>query len=233
GGYSACRQYHEDIARAREEVPGAPRMEKLPHTYLNEHFLAGNRTAITTALADQKLVSAKRIRLVFTAHSVPTRANDEAGVNGQLYTEQLTWAAGQIAADLDIGEWDLVWQSRSGPPQVPWLEPDICDHLQTLADAGYDGVVIAPIGFISDHMEVLWDLDTEAQAKADELGLSMSRAGTVSEDPLYIEMILELIERRLGINDRVSERIASLQGSTGVGVNGAPCQIGCCGAPRD
>lgn len=233
GGYSACRQYHEDIARARAEVPAAPRMEKLPHTYLNELFLDGNRTAVAAALADDQLAQVKRTRLVFTAHSVPTRANDEAGVEGQLYSAQLSWVASQIAADLEIAEWDLVWQSRSGPPQVPWLEPDICDHLEALAEAGYDGVVIAPIGFISDHMEVIWDLDTEALAKTQELGLTMVRASTISEDPLYIKMVADLIERRLGIGDHVAERIAPMQGSSGIGVNGEPCQVGCCGAPRE
>jgi ferrochelatase len=116
-------------------------------------------------------------RLVFAAHSIPIAMEATSGPSGGRYTAQLretaTLVAGRAAPS---AEWDLVWQSRSGPPHVPWLEPDINDHLAALAAAGVESVVISPIGFTSDHLEVIWDLDTEATATAQKLGLRMARA---------------------------------------------------------
>ncbi|QHC02562.1 ferrochelatase [Epidermidibacterium keratini] len=229
GGYSACRQYHEDIARARESVAHAPRLEKLPQTYLNELFIEANADAVAAALAELGGEDWSDIRLVFTAHSVPMSAEDEAGVDGHLYTEQLHWVAGQVAERVGAADFDLVYQSRSGAPHVPWLEPDIEDHLRDLHERAVRAVVIAPIGFVSDHLEVVWDLDTQARQVADELGMAMARAGTASADPRFITMYADLIARRIRQDAVVRELVAPLQGCTGVGVNGTLCAPYCCG----
>jgi ferrochelatase len=138
-------------------------------------------------------------RLIFTAHSIPTSMARSAGPTGGRYEAQLRETAGLVAqaAGYDNPGWDLVWQSRSGPPQVPWLEPDINDHLAALAQAGTTDVVVSPIGFVSDHLEVVWDLDTEAAATAKQLGLGYVRAGTPGADPRFVTMVRELVAERL------------------------------------
>lgn len=229
GGYSACRQYHEDIAQARDSVPGAPHLEKLPQTYLNELFIDANTDAVRAALDELGQDGWSGVRLVFTAHSVPLSADVEAGADGHLYTEQLRWVAGQVAERVGAADYDLVYQSRSGAPHIPWLEPDIEDHLRDLDAQGITAVVIAPIGFVSDHLEVVWDLDTQARAVAEELGMAMARAGTASADPRFITMYADLIARRVGENVVVRELIEPLQGCTGVGVDGTLCAPYCCG----
>ena len=121
-----------------------------------------------------------RARLVFTAHSVPIAADAAAGPpaeGGHLYSRQVAEASRLCAEAVGVDDFDLVWQSRSGPPQVPWLDPDICDHLETLAAAGVPAVIVCPVGFVSDHLEVVWDLDTEAREKAAELGIEFVRVG--------------------------------------------------------
>ena len=128
---------------------------------------------------------------------------------------------GAAAPELD---WDLVWQSRSGPPQVPWLEPDVGDHLETLAEAGIRNVVVSPIGFVSDHLEVLWDLDNEAAATARKLGLSFARAATPGTDPRFVAMIRDLVRERM---DRATHRHA-----LGTVPTWDTCPVDCCPAPR-
>jgi ferrochelatase len=127
-------------------------------------------------------------RLVCTAHSLPL-----AMASTSRYEEQLRETAGMAAAALGIAEWDLVWQSRSGPPAQPWLAPDICDHLRALASQGVKKVVVAPTGFLSDHVEVLYDLDMEAARVAAELGMSMARAETVGTHPDMVELVYGLV----------------------------------------
>jgi ferrochelatase len=128
-------------------------------------------------------------RLVFTAHSIPV-----AMAQSSPYVGQLEHACAAVASAVNAPEWTLAYQSRSGPPSQPWLEPDIADYLKQVAREGTErGVVIAPIGFLSDHMEVIYDLDTEARALCDRLGLRMARAGTVETHPKMIEMIEMLI----------------------------------------
>jgi ferrochelatase len=129
-------------------------------------------------------------------------------------------AAAQLAADAaGFSSFDQVWQSRSGPARIPWLEPDICDHLENVAKQGVRAVVVCPIGFVSDHLEVVWDLDNEGLDKAGELGLAYARASTVGTDPRFITMIVELISEQLAGD------VAFRQGMTD---NGAPCAVGCC-----
>lgn len=231
GGYSACRQYHEDVARAAEAAEGRLSLEKLPHTYHTDVFAQINADAITAALGEVGRAGFdESTRLVLTAHSVPTKANAESGPDGGLYQQQIEVAAAEIAMRVGAPVWDVAYQSRSGAPHVPWLEPDICDHLETLPQQGVTAVVIAPIGFVSDHMEVIWDLDTEARAKADELGLAMARAGTASDDDRFIDLYVDLIAARIQDGRQPATYCEPLQGVMGIGVNGTPCAPGCCAA---
>ncbi|WP_155351376.1 ferrochelatase [Acrocarpospora pleiomorpha] len=187
--YSSCRQYIEDIARATAEVPDAPRLVKLRHFYDHPGFIAAMADHTWGALAE---VGADA-RLVFTAHSVPLSMAAASGPGGGAYEAELRAASALVAKAVGADDFDLVWQSRSGPPQVPWLEPDVCDHLEKLRREGTEAVVLVPIGFVSDHMEVKYDLDTEAAAKADELGMLLARAGTAGTHPRFVSMIKELM----------------------------------------
>ncbi len=182
GSYSGCRQYLENIERARAEVgEGAPDIVKIPPFSGHPLFLEAMTERVRAALAE--LPGA---RVVFTAHSVPVSM-----AQASPYVEQLEAASRRVAEGAGAGEWTLAYQSRSGPPAQPWLGPDICDYLRESPG----DTVIAPIGFLSDHMEVIYDLDTEARAVCDELGIRMVRAGTVGTHPAIIRMIAELIER--------------------------------------
>lgn len=187
--YSGCRQYLEDIERARAEVgPDAPEIEKLRPFYNHPGFIAANADHVRAGL--EKAGTAAR--LVFTAHSIPI-----AMASGCDYEAQLREAGALVAQDVGHERWDLVFQSRSGPPSQPWLEPDILSHLDALAREGVRDVVVSPIGFVSDHLEVLYDLDTEAQDRARALGLRLVRVPTVSNHPGYVEMVRELVVERI------------------------------------
>ncbi|NPV68992.1 MAG: ferrochelatase [Anaerolineae bacterium] len=191
--YSSCRQYREDIARAQAEVgPTAPQVDKLRVYYNHPGFIAPNIANLRDALEQIPLDRRKATRLVFTGHSLPI-----AMARYSAYEHQLREACRLVAGGVDIGEWDLVFQSRSGSPQTPWLGPDILDHMSVLRDQGAGDVIVHPIGFISDHMEVLYDLDVEARQHAQQLGLNMVRVATVGTHPMFISMIRELIEERL------------------------------------
>jgi len=199
GSYSSCRQYLEDIAAARSAVGDeAPVVDKIRHYHddpgLVDPFVDATRAALST------LDPARSTRLVFTAHSIPASMAATAGPGGGTgrYQAQLRETAALVAsrAAPDL-PYDLVWQSRSGPAQVPWLEPDINDHLAAVAAAGTTAVVVVPIGFISDHLEVVWDLDTEAAATAKSLGLAYQRAGTPGTDPRFVGMVRRLVQERL------------------------------------
>src|ERR1051326_7609604 len=191
--YSGCRQYREDIERAREAVgEGAPRVEKLRAFFNHPGFVEPNVENLRGAL--ERIPSERRAsaRVAFTAHSIPS-----AMAAGCEYERQLLETSRLVAEGAGISNWRLVFQSRSGPPTQPWLEPDICDHLRELKKEGAADLVVAPVGFISDHMEVINDLDTEARALAAELGINMVRAATVGAHPAFIKMIRELILERL------------------------------------
>ncbi len=229
GGYSACRQYDEDIARARRSVGrGAPDLVKLRQFFDHPLFVAANADAVAAARDTLPAAVRDRARVVFTAHSVPVAADLAAGTPGEgghRYSRQVAEAARLVAAELGLAAYDVVWQSRSGPPQVPWLEPDIGDHLAALHAAGVPAVVVSPIGFVSDHVEVVWDLDTEAREQAAALGMGFARAATAGPDPRFAEMVRELVsEHRHAFAPR------SLGGVPGSGctVNGEPCAADCC-----
>jgi len=198
--FSGCRQYHEDIARARVSCGGGPTAEKLPHYFDAPGFVTANAEALAAALASLPDDVRDTARLVATAHSIPESMAAVAGPGGHAYEAELLAAAERVVAEVAPGRpFDLVWQSRSGPPTVPWLEPDVNDHLAALADAGETAVVLFPVGFISDHLEVVWDLDNEARETAEKLGLAFARAATAGTHPAFVASIVELLaERRAG-----------------------------------
>lgn len=191
--YSGCRQYREDIIRAQAEVGhNAPHVEKLRAFYNHPGFIEPNIENVRAALERIPAERRARTQLAFTAHSIPL----SMAINCD-YEAQLQETCRLVAGGVGHTNWRLVFQSRSGSPAQPWLEPDICDYLAELKQAGTKDVVIAPVGFISDHMEVLYDLDTEAHALCEKLNLNMVRASTVGAHPLFIKMIRELILERI------------------------------------
>ncbi|AEF40372.1 ferrochelatase [Hoyosella subflava] len=239
GGYSGCRQYHEDIARARasvaengNEARNAPELVKMRHYF--DHPLLVDAFADAIRRARDELPPSLRngARLVFTAHSIPVAADESAGVpseGGHLYSRQVREAARLCAEASGVDEYDVVWQSRSGPAHIPWLEPDICDHLESLAEAGEKAVIVCPVGFVSDHLEVVWDLDTEAKEKAAELGMGFARAATPGTDPRFAKLVVELVSEAIGL--AVPRRLGT-EPSRGTAVNGSPCLPGCCQVRR-
>jgi ferrochelatase len=228
--YSSCRQYREDLASAVAEVgDGAPRLDRLRSYYNHPGFLEPVVAGVVEAVATRP-----EARLVFVTHSIPTGMNDGSGPQGGAYLAQHLNAAAYVAHRVATVtgrqlRHDLVFCSRSGPPQVPWLEPDVNDHLEKLAGEGVGSVVLVPIGFVSDHMEVVYDLDTEAVATAGRLGLDAVRVATSGTDARFVAMVRELLVERAAVErgDRV-DRVA---------VGGEPpcwdrCAVGCCPNPR-
>jgi ferrochelatase len=206
GSYSGCRQYREDIARA-QQAAGVQDMviEKLPNFCDRPEFVEAMADRVCAAMS--QLPGAEL--LIFTAHSIPMSMADASP-----YVRQLKEASARVAAASGMNNWTLVYQSRSGPPSQPWLEPDICEYLREQHAAGVGSVIICPIGFISDHMEVLYDLDTEARALCDQIGIKMVRAGTVGSHPKLIGMVRDMVL------NAVASPVLSY------------CEPGCCPAPQ-
>ncbi|PTR27623.1 ferrochelatase [Rhodococcus sp. OK519] len=233
GGYSGCRQYDEDISRARAAAgEDAPTLSKLRQYYDHPLMIAAFADAIRAAREQLPEEVRDRARLVFTAHSVPLAADAKAGppaAGGNLYSRQVADASRLCAEAAGVDDFDLVWQSRSGPPQVPWLEPDICDHLDTVAAAGAPAVIVCPVGFVSDHLEVVWDLDTEARDKAAELGIGFVRVATPGTDPRFAQMIRSLVEER---RDGAGPARLGREPLLGATVDGLPCAVDCCAPAR-
>lgn len=197
--YSSCRQYLQNISDAQAAVgPEAPQVEKLRVFYKHPLFIEANVEQIRVAL--DRL--GEPVHLVFTAHSIP----ESMAVNCD-YASQLGYTAALIARELPIEKWHMAYQSRSGSPLQPWLGPDISEHLRMLRDEGVTDVVVAPIGFVSDHMEVVYDLDVEARRVADEIGLKMVRAQTAGTHPAFVKMIRELVMER--VNGEVPPNICA------------------------
>ncbi|MDH3583523.1 MAG: ferrochelatase [Phycisphaerae bacterium] len=219
--YSSCRQYREDIERARQAAgPAAPAVDKIRVFYNHPLFIETMQDRVREAL--ERLPAGKRssARLIFTAHSLPA-----AMAANCRYEHQLQEAARLIHAAFAENPWSLVYQSRSGPPQVPWLEPDVCDYLENQRAEGETDVVLVPVGFICDHLEVLFDLDTEAAELCERIGLNMVRAGTAGTHPKFVEMVRELI----------CERIEKRPHRPSVGNDGPShdvCPVDCCLPPR-
>jgi protoporphyrin/coproporphyrin ferrochelatase len=217
--YSSCRQYREDIAAAQAEVgSSAPQVDKLRVFFNHPGFIEPMIERTREAL--EQIPAARRANalVLFTAHSIPV-----AMATGCRYEEQLRESSRLVAAGVGRENWQLVYQSRSGSPQQPWLEPDVGDYIESVqgSGGGVQDVVVVPIGFISDHMEVLYDLDTEVRQVCERLGVNMVRAGTVGTHPRFVQMIRELVEERMSDE---SQRRA-------VGVLGAShdvCRDDCC-----
>ena len=189
--YSGCRQYREDIFNAQQTVgTAAPEVLRTRAFFNHPGWIEANADHVRTALA--AFPDDRGVHLSFTAHSIPT-----VMAHACRYEDQLRESSRLVAEAVGITDSALVYQSRSGPPHVPWLEPDILDHLDDLARKGVENVAISPIGFVSDHLEVLYDLDIEAKARARELGLDLVRASSASTHPAFISMIRALIEERL------------------------------------
>ncbi len=192
GSYSGCRQYREDIAKARAAVAADGRGDA-PHVIKLRPF--SRHAKFLDACADRLSDSLRELpdaRLIFTAHSIPMSMADTSP-----YVGELKDASAAVAARVGKSEWDLVYQSRSGPPSQPWLDPDVGDHLRTLYAQGVREVAILPIGFLSDHMEVMYDLDTEAAELCRELGMRMVRARTVETHPLFVSLVRDLVHAAL------------------------------------
>ena len=191
--YSGCRQYREDIMAVQADLgENTPQINKLRMFFNHPSYIAASADRVRAALSKIPAERQAETHFIFTAHSIPIAMAD-----GCQYTNQLTEASRLVMKQIGQQSWKLVYQSRSGPPSQPWLEPDICDYLETIQkDQEIKDVVIMPIGFVSDHMEVLFDLDTEAREVCERIGINMSRAKAVGIHPKFIGMIRELILER-------------------------------------
>lgn len=219
--YSGCRQYREDLIRAQEEI-AAPNIviDKIRAFYNHPGFLFAMADRVSQCLT--VLPSSARPKVLFTAHSIP-----ESMANTSDYQRQLREACRLVAQLAGIPNWELVFQSRSGPPQQAWLEPDVCDRIRALRNEDWspaDHLLIVPIGFVSDHMEVLYDLDTEAASVCAELGMPMTRVPTVGTHPRFVRMIRELVLERFhpGVDQPSLGMYAPLPNH---------CPLDCCPAP--
>ncbi|MFC7791063.1 ferrochelatase [Streptomyces cinereoruber] len=239
--YSGCRQYRENLADAlatleAEGLP-LPRVDKLRHYFNHPGFVEPMTEGVLASLADLDPAVRDGAHLAFTTHSIPDSAADTSGPatghgDGGAYVRQHLDVARTIADAVRERTgvdrpWKLVYQSRSGAPHVPWLEPDICDHLEELHGAGAPAAVMVPIGFVSDHMEVLYDLDTEATAKAAELGLPVRRSATVGSDPRFAAAVRDLVLERAATERGTRVERCALGA---LGPSHDLCPIGCCPA---
>lgn len=243
--YSSCRQYREDIAEAQMAIgERAPRVDKIRHYFNHPGFVEPMVDATDRALRAIPPERRGQVHLAFTAHSLPVAMAQASGPEGNAYVRQLEETARLVASCVDGGgdsgsdsplasggggnlappPWRLVYQSRSGPPSQPWLEPDVCDHIDELHEAGAEAVVVVPIGFVSDHLEVLHDLDVEAAERAEKYGMSFARAATAGTDPRFVAMVRELVLERVHAQD---ERRALGQ----LGPSQDWCPAGCCPNP--
>ncbi|MFD7921858.1 ferrochelatase [Streptomyces sp. NPDC059740] len=252
--YSGCRQYRENLAEALNTLAAEglrpPRVDKLRHYFDHPGFVEPMVDGVVAALAELPAEARAGAHLAFTTHSIPTAAADTSGTPAQ-HTSGGAGGA-YVAQHLQVARlvveavrertgtaypWQLVYQSRSGAPHIPWLEPDICDHLEELHGQGVPGVVMAPIGFVSDHMEVKYDLDTEARAKAAELGLPVARSATVGADPRFagavLDLLLERAEAERAAAQDATEPAAGAVRRCALGELGPShdvCPVGCCPA---
>jgi len=202
--YSGCRQYIEDLERAQQQVDDAPELVKLPAFWDHPRFVAACAARLCEARTDYAARTsqgrAEQARIVFTAHSIPQAMAATCAYEADLRET----AHHAIARACPDAAWDLVYQSRSGPPSVPWLEPDILDHLRALPARGVRDVIVVPIGFLCDHVEVIWDLDHEAAGVARDLGLGFHRGATVGSHPEMVATIVELVQECMGRKPRSS-----------------------------
>jgi ferrochelatase len=229
GGYSSCTQYIEDIARGRAAAGDrAPELVKLRQYFDHPLFVQIFVEAIADAALTLPAELRQDARLVFTAHSIPHAARSRCGTD--LYARQVAYASRLVATQAGYADYDQVWQSRSGPPQVPWLEPDAADHLSALADAGARAVIVCPIGFVADHIEVVWDLDYELRELAQQRGVAFARVATPNADRRFARLAVDLIEELR--DGREPSRFEAPKGVkapplNGLSINGALCTPEC------
>ncbi len=216
--YSSCRQYRENIAQAQQDAnAGEVQVEKLRAYFNHPGFIEPMTESLAQALGALPADRRDQAHVLFSAHSIPLAMAENCR-----YEEQLHEASRLVAEAAKVPAWRMVYQSRSGPPTQPWLEPDLLDVLRDIAaQDGSRDVVVVPIGFISDHMEVLYDLDVEAQNVARELRLNLVRAATVGVHPRFVRMVRELIEERL---NPTRPRLAMGQ----LGPSHDVCPVDCC-----
>lgn len=199
--YSSCQQYRENVADARIALRAATggdlRVTYVPSWFDHPLFVAAQAGHVRAALDRLPAEVRPDARVVFTAHSIPVPMADSSR-----YREQLTESARLVAAAADVADWTLVYQSRSGRPSDPWLEPDVCEYLRRERAAGLRAAVLCPIGFVCDHIEVLYDLDREAAGVCAEAGLPMVRAEAVNDDPLFLDMMADVVLRTVSRYER-------------------------------
>jgi ferrochelatase len=239
--YSGCRQYREDLARSILDagLEGKLAIDKIRHYFDHPGFVAPFAQGLAAALGELADAGVARAdtRVMFTTHSIPDSMAEASGPPvppGPSAAEGAYVAQHRAAIDCvvngvrdagwEVPPWSLVYQSRSGPPQVPWLEPDVSDALRAARAEGMQGVVIVPLGFVSDHVEVIWDLDHEARETCDELGVKMRRVPTPGTHPRFVAAIADLVEER-----HSGQPAAAL---SPLGPWPALCAVGCCANPR-
>ncbi|AWB84028.1 ferrochelatase [Corynebacterium liangguodongii] len=224
GGYSACRQYDEDILRLREFTPDVE-YTKLWQFYGHPTFVELMAEATRAALGACDPATTK---VLFSAHSVPLAADQSSGgpQDANLYSRQVAEAARLVAEAAGVDNYEVVWQSRSGNPATPWLEPDVVDRsLELGKDDGVTHIICVPIGFITDHMEVVWDLDTELKEALEEASMTLHRVPTVGLDPRFAAMVVDIAENVTQGASPATLSEVTVQGCT---VGGAPCSPDCC-----
>jgi len=238
--YSGCRQYREELANAVSEngCQSSTKIDKIRPYFDSPGFVLpfvdGIADASNQLRTEDQSLSAPKV--LFTTHSIPTSMSessgppDMAGVAGGAYVAQHLAVARLIVEQVvergtDIASWELVYQSRSGPPQIPWLEPDINDAIRRARGEGFTSVIIAPIGFVSDHMEVVWDLDNEALTTCAQLGVRVRRVATPGVDPRFVQSLGDLVVEKMG--GPPATALSSL------GPWPSPCLPGCCPNPRE
>ncbi len=225
--FSSCRQYLDDIDRAQAAVQAAggagPEVIKIPPYYRHPGFIGSFIDSTAAALGSLPAEVAEGAELIFTAHSIPISMATASGPAGGAYAAQLAVVAEAVTSGVGRSSWRLAYQSRSGPPSVPWLEPDINDSLEEVAASGASAAVVVPIGFVSDHMEIKFDLDTEAAQTAARLGLPLARAATPGTAPRFVSMISALAaEFASGQAGPAAEALGPAAASF--------CRAGCCGS---
>jgi ferrochelatase len=199
--YSSCQQYRENVAGARAalraETGGDIDVTYVSSWFDHPLFVEANANHVRAAVMRLPADVRSGAQLIFTAHSIPLPMAESS-----LYREQLLVSARRVASDADIADWTLAYQSRSGRPGDPWLEPDVCDYLRQARANGLQAAVLCPIGFVCDHIEVRYDLDHEAAAVCAEIGLPMVRAEAVNDDPLYLDMMADTVLRTMARYER-------------------------------
>jgi len=235
--YSGCRQYREDLAASLLDLAAQGRAmaaDKVRHYFNHPGFVAANSRAVVEALGRLAPEQSPAARLVYVTHAVPVAMAETAGPDGGAYVRQHLEVAATVSAEVARRTGverahDLVYCSRSGPPGQPWTEPDVGDHLEQLAAAGVPAVVLAPIGFVSDHMEVVYDLDTEAAEVAGRVGLPFARAATAGTDAAFVGGLVDLVVERAAV-ERGEQVVRPADG--GLPPSHDVCPVGCCPNPR-